>query len=141
MNPSPLLHCGGPVYNRLVISFPRTCVYRWAPDKWARTQTEPAPSELLKATGMQPYTERAEPAVWVPMRVTGPGQGAYAVLTRLLRRRFPSRIGSNDRLRAETIISERPESSHLGPVSRNRSFERPKRSFREVRVAGSSRGG
>ena len=34
------------------VLFPRTCVYRWAPDNQARARTEPAPSDLLKATGM-----------------------------------------------------------------------------------------
>ncbi|KPA23080.1 hypothetical protein shim_13740 [Shimia sp. SK013] len=33
-------------------------MYRWAPGNQARTRTEPAPSELLKATGMQPYYEK-----------------------------------------------------------------------------------
>lgn len=45
---------GGPVRNRLVISFPRTCIYRWAPGKWTKIQTEPAPSDLIKATGIGP---------------------------------------------------------------------------------------
>ncbi|SHJ40633.1 hypothetical protein SAMN05444000_10878 [Shimia gijangensis] len=44
--------------SRGVISFLRTCMYRWAPDNQARARTEPAPSELLKATGMQPDHEK-----------------------------------------------------------------------------------
>ncbi len=41
-------------------------MYRWVPDNQARTQTEPAPSELLKATGMLLITRRAEPAEGLP---------------------------------------------------------------------------
>ena len=37
-------------------------MYRWAPDKKTRVSTEPAPSDLLKATGIRPHTRRAEPA-------------------------------------------------------------------------------
>jgi len=36
-------------------------MYRWVPGNRTRARTEPAPSELLKATGMQPDTRRAEP--------------------------------------------------------------------------------
>ena len=32
--------------------FPRTCMYRWAPGNRTRARPEPAPSDLLKATGM-----------------------------------------------------------------------------------------
>ena len=38
-------------------------MYRWVPGNRTRARTEPAPSELLKATGMQPSTKRAEPAM------------------------------------------------------------------------------
>ena len=37
-------------------------MYRWASGNQTRAWTEPTPSELLKATGMQPSTRRAEPA-------------------------------------------------------------------------------
>ena len=50
--------------DRMVFSFPRTCVYRWVPDKRTRIRTEPAPSELLKSTGMQPNTRRVEPVCY-----------------------------------------------------------------------------
>lgn len=36
-------------------------MYRWAPDNRTTVRTEPAPSELFKATGMQPLTSNAEP--------------------------------------------------------------------------------
>ena len=36
-------------------------MYRWGPGNRTKARTEPAPSELLKATGMQPITSRAEP--------------------------------------------------------------------------------
>ena len=45
--------------DRVVISFPRTCVYRWASGNRTRIRTEPIPSELLKATGMQPCHEKS----------------------------------------------------------------------------------
>ncbi len=54
--PIVFISSGGPRGNRRAISFPRTCFYRWAPGKWTKVQTEPAPSDLLKATGMQPKT-------------------------------------------------------------------------------------
>ena len=53
--------CDGNHRNRLVLSFPRTCMYRCGPGNRTKARTEPAPSELLKATGMQPITSRAEP--------------------------------------------------------------------------------
>lgn len=33
-------------------------MYRWAPGKWTRIQTEPAPSVLFKATGIGPHHEK-----------------------------------------------------------------------------------
>jgi hypothetical protein len=37
-------------------------MYRWAPDNEARATTEPAPSDLLKATGIEPsYEKRRSP--------------------------------------------------------------------------------
>ena len=36
-------------------------MYRWGPGNRTKARTEPAPSALLKATGMQPITSRAEP--------------------------------------------------------------------------------
>ncbi len=48
--------------NRAGGAFPRTCSYRWAPGNRTTIRTEPAPSDLLKATGMGPVTGRAEPA-------------------------------------------------------------------------------
>ncbi|SEQ30287.1 hypothetical protein SAMN04488092_105207 [Thalassovita taeanensis] len=38
---------------------PEDLLYRWAPGNQARTRTEPAPSELLKATGMLPYDAKS----------------------------------------------------------------------------------
>jgi hypothetical protein len=40
-------------------------MYRWAPDKWTRVRTEPAPSELLKATGMLPRHKKNRSATHV----------------------------------------------------------------------------
>ena len=45
-------------------------MFRWVPGNQARTRTEPAPSELLKATRMLPVTRRVEPAtgqtrIWI----------------------------------------------------------------------------
>ena len=34
-------------------------MYRWAPDNRTRARTEPAPSDLLKATGIRPYNEKS----------------------------------------------------------------------------------
>ena len=37
-------------------------MYRWAPGNEARATTEPAPSDLLKATGIEPsYEKRRSP--------------------------------------------------------------------------------
>lgn len=45
-------------------------MYRWAPGNQARARTEPAPSELLKATGMQPYHGKGStrrPRIYAPI--------------------------------------------------------------------------
>ncbi len=54
-------------------------MYRWVPDNEARTKTEPAPSDLLKATGMLRVTRRAEPATDLSRLRTGMWQGVPAV--------------------------------------------------------------
>ncbi len=55
-------------------------MYRWAPVNRTRVRTEPAPSELLKVTGMQPNTRRAEPATTQNRRGHGDRQGVARVL-------------------------------------------------------------
>ena len=51
-------------------------MYRWAPVNIARAMTEPAPLGLLKATGMQPETKRAEAAAFLGRRLPSVAQGA-----------------------------------------------------------------
>ena len=46
--------------NRRASAFPRTCIYRWAPGNEATTPPEPAPSDLLKATGMLPMSREGQ---------------------------------------------------------------------------------
>ena len=46
--------CDGTAATVGASEFPRTCNYRWAPGKRTTIRTEPAPSELLKATGICP---------------------------------------------------------------------------------------
>ena len=77
---------GGNHHKREVFSFPRTCVNRWAPGNRTRIRTEPAPSELRKATGMQPCTGRAEPAT-AQSRVHGKAQQG-GIGQHLSKRRF-----------------------------------------------------
>ena len=54
-------------------------MYRWAPGNEARATTEPAPSDLLKATGMLRFTRRAEPATGLPKpsELTRQGVGCF----------------------------------------------------------------
>jgi len=49
---------GGNHANRVGVAFPRTCIYRWAPGNETTIPPEPAPSDLLKATGMYPSHEK-----------------------------------------------------------------------------------
>ncbi len=41
-------------------------MYRWAPGNQTRVRTEPAPSDLLKATGMLPYHEKGRTRQGLP---------------------------------------------------------------------------
>ena len=64
--------------SRVVLSFPRTCVYRWAPGNQTRVRTEPAPSDLLKATGMLPYHEKGRTRQGLPNPSVRAPQGGHA---------------------------------------------------------------
>lgn len=45
---------GGTAATVRAFEFPRTCFHRWAPGNRTTIRTEPAPSVLLKATGINP---------------------------------------------------------------------------------------
>ena len=86
-------------------------MYRWVPGNRTRIRTEPAPSELLKATGMQPITRRAEPVTPVDRWCSGARQ------ERMVRLVSQRPLGE-DFLQTETLLVERawvvPLSSGLG---------------------------